>query len=200
MQEYFSKSDGTVWSVGHGQFGQNGDGTLNDSVFPVQMQDGNGDSFDGVVEIAGSWEHSVMLKNDGTVWAVGWNGGRLGDGTSSDSRYPVQVKDSNGSAFNNVSKIGATLGSTYYLKHDGTVWANGTNDVGELGDGTIGEARYFPVPLIDEDNETLSNVSDFSVRGSNQKVFIKNDGSLLHGIVTIFLGVCFRFTFQFHFR
>ena len=33
--------------------------------------------------------------------------------------------------------------------------------------------------LIDEDNETLSNVSDFSVRGPNQKVFIKNDGSLL---------------------
>ena len=41
---------------------------------------------------AAGYEHSMVLKADGTVWATGQNDyGQLGDGTTSDKRSFVQV-------------------------------------------------------------------------------------------------------------
>ena len=38
------------------------------------------------IAISAGYQHSLMLKRDGTVWATGWNGnGQLGDGTTTDS-------------------------------------------------------------------------------------------------------------------
>lgn len=38
-------------------------------------------------------EHTVALKNDGTVWAWGWNSyGQLGDNTTVNKSTPVQVR------------------------------------------------------------------------------------------------------------
>jgi len=52
---------------------------------------------DGVVKIAASDEHVVVLKSDGTVWAWGRNlNGQLGNGTNIDSDIPVQVSDLSG--------------------------------------------------------------------------------------------------------
>ena len=54
---------------------------------PVQVS-----GLDGVVKIAASNEHVVVLKSDGTVWAWGRNlSGQLGNGTNIDSNVPVQV-------------------------------------------------------------------------------------------------------------
>jgi len=48
-------------------------------------------SLTGVSAIAGEREHTIALKNDGTVWAWGYNGsGQLGDGTWNESETPVQ--------------------------------------------------------------------------------------------------------------
>jgi alpha-tubulin suppressor-like RCC1 family protein len=42
---------------------------------------------------AGAYQ-TVALKNDGTVWAWGWNAkGQLGDDTTTQCTTPVQVKD-----------------------------------------------------------------------------------------------------------
>ena len=42
--------------------------------------------------MAGGGNHSLFLKNDGTVWAVGWNFfGQLGDGTINNKSTPVQI-------------------------------------------------------------------------------------------------------------
>jgi len=54
---------------------------------PVQVS-----GLDGVVKIAASNEHALVLKSDGTVWAWGRNlSGQLGNGTNIDSNIPVQV-------------------------------------------------------------------------------------------------------------
>jgi len=80
--------------------------------------------------------HTVALKSDGTVWAWGWNQyGQLGDGTSSNRSNPVQVKDSEGTAFTGVSAIAAGGSHTVALKSDGTVWAWGLDEFGQLGTG-----------------------------------------------------------------
>ena len=51
----------------------------------------------GVRNAAGGNKHSLALKDDGTVWAWGFNrAGQLGDGTTTDSSTPVQVGNLDG--------------------------------------------------------------------------------------------------------
>ena len=87
------KNDGTVWAWGRNDFGHLGDGTTNDlRTTPVQVS-----GLSGVQAIAGGDAHSLALKNDGTVWAWGFNVfGELGDGTTTQRTTPVQVSGLSG--------------------------------------------------------------------------------------------------------
>ena len=94
----------------------------------------------GVIAIATGFYHSLALKSDGTVWAWGANFyGQVGDGTNNNIRStPVQV-------VNLTDQIGVTVtaiacGGYYHslaLKSDGTVWAWGANNKGQLGNGAV---------------------------------------------------------------
>ena len=103
--------------------GQLGNGTNTDSNVPVQVS-----SLTGITAIAGGGDHSLALKNDGTVWAWGWNGyGQLGNGTNTDSNVPVQV-----SSLTGIIAIAGGYGHSLALKNDGTVWAWGYNGMVNL--------------------------------------------------------------------
>jgi alpha-tubulin suppressor-like RCC1 family protein len=134
------KSDGTVWAWGFGRYGQLGDGnfytTGNEGVAtPVQVT-----GLSGVVAIAAGGQHSLALKSDGTVWAWGYGFyGQLGDGNFYGDLFtdeiqgvatPVQVISLSG-----VVAIAAGFYHSLALKSDGTVWAWGDGEEGELGDG-----------------------------------------------------------------
>ena len=46
----------------------------------------------GVTAIAAGYYHSLFLKSDGSLWAMGYNGeGELGDGTTDDINSPEQI-------------------------------------------------------------------------------------------------------------
>ena len=123
------KSDGTVWTWGLNNFGQLGDETTTIMrATPIQVS-----GISDVTAIAGGYAHTIALKSDGTVWAWGYNYyGQLGDGTNTKmSTTPVQV-----SGLSDVIAIAGGYAHTIALKSDGTVWAWGQNDSGQLGDGT----------------------------------------------------------------
>src|SRR3990172_6090679 len=134
------KKDGTVWTWGNNDSGQIGDGSFGTNrLTPVQV---NG--LTGFVAVAGGVSHTVALKNDGTVWTWGDNDyGQLGDGTSgTNSAIPIQVN-----GLTEVITIAAGASHTASLKNDGTAWAWGNNDSGQLGDGTSGTNRLTPVQV-----------------------------------------------------
>ncbi len=62
--------------------------------------------------------HSLILKNDSTVWSLGDNSvGQLGDGTKQNHLIPVQVV-----GLSNVKAISASWTHSWAVKNDGTLW------------------------------------------------------------------------------
>lgn len=124
------KIDGTVWAWGYNGYGQLGNGTTTNSLIPVQVNE-----LSGVTAISGMSWHNLALKSDSTVWAWGYNKvGQLGDGTTTRRLTPVQVNGLSGAIA--ISGGGWGTGYSLALKSDGTVWAWGNNEYGQLGDGT----------------------------------------------------------------
>jgi alpha-tubulin suppressor-like RCC1 family protein len=119
------KNDGTLWAWGNNDLGQLGNGTMDTSTSPVQVgTDTNWQSFD-----CGYW-HTLAIKTDGTMWAWGANEStQLGDGTNNPQSTPIQI----GLAFNNWQSVSAGYGHSIAIKTDGTLWAWGLNQKGELG-------------------------------------------------------------------
>ena len=85
----FLKTDGTLWSMGYNAFGQlgNGESGGNWAYTPVAVMGGT-----NVLAMAAGYNHSLFLKSDGTLWAMGDNTfGELGDGTETQRNTPVSV-------------------------------------------------------------------------------------------------------------
>ncbi|MGJ7045422.1 S-layer homology domain-containing protein [Thermoanaerobacterium thermosulfurigenes] len=157
------KNDGTVWAWGDNYRGQLGNGTADKDPHstPVQVK-----GISDVKAIAAGSLHTVALKNDGTVWAWGYNYGNYG--TTTKSFTPVQIKEISG-----VITISSGGGYTVALKNDGTVWAWGDNYRGQLGNGTADKDPHStPVQV-----KGISDVKAIAA-GSLHTVALKNDGTV----------------------
>lgn len=121
-------TDGTVSAWGLNLFGQLGDNTTNDHTYPLPV---NGLS--DVVSVSAAYTSSFVVKSDGTVWAWGDNSyGQLGNNSTTDSYVPVQITG----LTNMVAVANGGYGQSVALKADGTVWAWGRNNHGQLGIGS----------------------------------------------------------------
>ena len=140
------KADGTVWVCGRDADGQLGNGkviggaTGDEQHYTVWNKNPNPvGRLSHVISVAAGQYHSLALKSDGTVWAWGgggssYNFGQLGDGTTQERDTPVQVGASVG--FGNAVAIACGFQHSLAVLSDGTVWACGYNNHGQLGNGT----------------------------------------------------------------
>jgi alpha-tubulin suppressor-like RCC1 family protein len=99
-----------------------------------------------IVELAVGWGHACARAGDGTVWCWGRNDdGMLGDGaTFLFASLPVEVRRLGQS----VVQLASSANHTCARKDDGTLWCWGSNNEGELGDGTTTDrATPIQVPL-----------------------------------------------------
>jgi hypothetical protein len=149
------KQDGTMWVWGNNDQGQVGDGNVtctgcDNPSRPVQVADSSGlpAHLTEVMAFAGGDSHTLAVKQDGTVWAWGRNvNGQLGNGTFAPqagsgvgSAIPVQVVEP-GDSSGHLTGVAAVAGGAKHslaLKGDGTVWAWGGNDYGQVGNGQSG--------------------------------------------------------------
>jgi alpha-tubulin suppressor-like RCC1 family protein len=158
-------SSGNVWAWGLNYHGQLGDGTNANRSSPVLLT-----AVQNVKMVAKSstWT-SMVLKQDGTVWAWGNNFfGQLANGTTGNySTSPAQVP-----GLTNVAAISAHTYHMLAVKQDGTVWAWGDNGNGQLGLGTT-TASLVPTQI-----PTLSGVK--SVTATWARSFAVNtDGTVM---------------------
>ena len=162
----FVKTDGTLWGMGSNYSGQLGDGSTTSRSTPVQVASGVASvSAGGSLSVGVSTleVHTMFVKTDGTLWAMGNNKyGQLGDGTTTNRGLPVKIASG-------VASVSAGWGYTMFIKADGTLWGIGSNSSFQLGDGTT-TSRSTPV-------QVASGVASVSA-GERHTMFIKTDGTL----------------------
>ena len=124
-----TKTDGTLWAWGYNAQGQLGKGNTTNYSSPVQV----GSLTTWSLVACGAY-HTIATKTNGTLWAWGRNAyGQLGQGNITNYSSPVQV-----GTLTTWSKIaGCGNGHTLATKTDGTLWACGYNNYGQLGQGNI---------------------------------------------------------------
>jgi alpha-tubulin suppressor-like RCC1 family protein len=90
--------------------------------------------------VAAGEAHTVILKSDGTVWTMGYNGyGQLGDGTTTGRMTPIQV-----SGLTDVVAVAAGRHTSMAITSTGALYVWGWNGNGQVGDGTT-TSRSTPV-------------------------------------------------------
>ncbi|MCL2233068.1 MAG: hypothetical protein FWB99_08335, partial [Treponema sp.] len=137
--------------------------------------------------------HTAAVRTDGTLWAWGSNWyGKIGDGTitrrddnwniiEDNTRYsPVRI----GTA-TTWRSVSAGFRHTMAIRIDGTLWAWGNNEFGQIGDGTTTRRDPNSPWIIIEDNTRIAPVQVgtatnwASVNADwGQVVAIRTDGTL----------------------
>ena len=149
-------TSGKAFAWGNNSEGQLGNGTSGqgtDTNTPAGVS-----NLSGIKSVKAGCDHSLALKENGTVWAWGTNRyGQLGNGTSGDGTHkttPVRVANLSG-----VEAVTAGGRHSLALLGSGTVKSWGHNYHGQLGNGTNGDGTDRSTP---ENVLGLKNVRSIS--------------------------------------
>lgn len=155
------KIDGTLFAWGSNYRGQLGDGTTIDKTTPIQI----GTATDWK-SVSCGYQHTIGIKTDGTSWAWGSNSsGQLGNGSWSytPTTSPEQIgTDSDWKSFTCSNE------HTLAIKPNGTLWAWGNNNYGQLdgSTGTILSPKQFICSPSTTMAITVQDCSTTSLNGS----------------------------------
>jgi uncharacterized repeat protein (TIGR02543 family) len=131
------KKDGRILSTGQNNYGQLGNGSSSNQnqYFLAAVVDLNDAEMTDVAYAALGDTHSMILKKDGTLWAVGRNNdSQLGTGAVTNYlSKAVMVMD-------RVAHVAAGYNHSLAVRDDGTLWAAGSNGNKQFG-GTVTQEK-----------------------------------------------------------
>ena len=137
------RANGTAWAWGRNNYGQIGIGTYAGAsrLSPVSVVGG----FTDWVQVSANNNSTVAIRANGTAWGWGRNSpGNLGDNTSGGARTsPVSVVG----GFTDWIQVAAGAAHSVGLRSNGTAWAWGANNNGQLGDNTT-VSKLSPVSVV----------------------------------------------------
>ena len=122
----------------------------------------------GYAQVAAGESHTVAVRTDGSLWAWGWNGyGQCGLGNAvTYTNSPMRV----GTA-NDWAAVACGQDHTLALRTDGSLWAWGRNQYGELGQGDTTQL-YTPTRI-----GSLTGWTAVAC-GYQHSAAVRNDGSV----------------------
>jgi alpha-tubulin suppressor-like RCC1 family protein len=149
-------SGGAVVAWGKNAAGQLGNNSNTDSDAPVAVS-----NLSGVTGIAAGADHSLAVDSNGNVWAWGDNSsGQFGNGDATDTTGSL-VPLNTFSAASPADGCSAGVYFTLILKDDGTVWASGINDSGQLGNKVVDDNGISSTNATPASVQILSSTSGF---------------------------------------
>ena len=148
----FLLSDGTVWTCGPNNYGQQGSSEAPAYAYePIRIP-----GLENIVQISSGWGHCMARTADGKLYGWGRNtGGQVGNGTTKNVKEPVLLSLTD--------IVDVECGGKYTLALDahGQLWGWGENDQGQLMDTGKKKKVTEPVRL-----ETGFSVREIACGGS----------------------------------
>ena len=171
---FATKSNGTMWVWGNGGSGRLGLGNETHYSSPVQL----GSLTDWPTEVTSTgfvavgYDNCSIVKPNGTLWSWGSNNyGALGIGASDGECSPVQVGSL--TDWSTVSSMGNHK-SVLAIKTNGTLWAWGNNNKGQLG---LGNTTNYSSPVQVGSLTNWKEVSVGGESGQGMTLASKTDGT-----------------------
>ena len=141
---------GGVKCWGSNEYGQLGDGTIDDTNTPVDVLNENGDPITGMIAVTAGDGHTCALTTAGGVVCWGENeDGQLGNGAHDDDLHPIPANVTGLDSGVSIIAAGANSTHTCALTAAGSVTCWGSNGSGQLGNGTSGNSSDVPVDVLD---------------------------------------------------
>ena len=135
---YATKTDGTLWSWGYNNWGYLGHNNTTPASSPIQIP---GTTWSILPHPNGGSTRvsQSLMKTDGTLWVMGYNGsfGHLGQNNRTPYSSPKQVGTE--TTWSTHSHNYGFMGG---IKTDGTLWNWGRNDNGNLGQNSVQSPAY----------------------------------------------------------
>ena len=162
---FILKNNGTLWGTGHNGYGQLGlKDTDNRTTFTQVIINA-----DDVKLVDCGSEHTLILKNDGTLWGCGYNGyGQLGLGDTNYRTTFTQITTNT----DDIKEIYCGANHTLILENNGTLWDCGHNNRGQLGLGDTNDRNTFT-----QVTTNAYNIKEIYC-GWDHNFILKNDGTL----------------------
>jgi hypothetical protein len=123
--------------------------------------------------------HTLFVKRDGTLWAMGSNNsGQLGIGTRDNDAHPVPVK-----VANHVVAVSAGSQFSLFLREDGTLWGMGVHSNNQLGLGYGGNTTVAGIVYSTAYPQTykpslIASGVVAAAAGDKNSLFVKSDHTL----------------------
>ena len=174
-------SDGTVYAWGRNNSGQLGKNDATDAHIPTAVRTlGTPMAGKVIVQLAAGNSQSMALASDGTIYTWGWNQyGQLGNGTTTNSRIPVAVVTTGTPmAGKTISQIAAGNAHALAMTDDGTVYAWGWNQYGQLGNNSTINSS-LPVAVKTTGTPLAGKIiTQITSGGSPNSLVLANDGTM----------------------
>ena len=164
------KNDGSVWGSGYNGFRSLG---LGDNVDRTTFTQVTTNVNNDVKQIACGHRHTMIIKNDGSLWGCGYNNnGELGlNNVSQKDTFTKVTTNVN----NDVKFVTCGMNYTFIIKNDGSLWGCGYNSDGQLGLGTYDSDAHTTFTQV---TTNINNDVAEIACGNGHSIIIKNDGSV----------------------
>jgi alpha-tubulin suppressor-like RCC1 family protein len=157
-------SDGSVWVWGLNDYGQLSSENNSDILTPVKVS-----GLQDIAKVRTGNRFNIALDNSGLVWVWGYNSkGQLEDEEDTGALKPQLISQLSSLA---IKDIEAGDFHSLVLSEEGKVYAWGSNEYGQLGNGTT-NSKYFPSEIGD-----LGSIKFINAKG-NTSSCVSDDGTV----------------------
>lgn len=172
---YAVMNDGTLYAIGGNQYGQMGIEGISENkntTTPTKIEFPENSYIEDVIAYASS-VYAIMKNGSLYAWGANYSG-RLGVGDEVNRKIPVKV-ELDGKIRELITNT-ITKGSVYAIMEDGSLYAWGDNQYGQLGIGS--DAAYQNTPKKIDFNNTSAKVKKLFYHNGYAVFALMEDGSL----------------------